>query len=131
VVGVALSFLAPWLLLLILALTLILATPIPDGMVVYTTLVMLFALADFCVIVCAAMLVASEAAQAIVIIFMNMSVTFFIVGMGALTRIGPDSAIDVINWSTTALTILGAELAVVLVAFVAVSWIAGREPEIV
>ena len=66
VVGVALSFLAPWMLLLIVALMLILATPIPDGMLVYTTLVMMFALADFCVIVCTAMLVASEAVQAIV-----------------------------------------------------------------
>lgn len=131
VIGVALSFLAPWVLLLVLTLSLILATPIPDGMVVYATLVMMFALADFCVIVCASMLVASEAAQAIVIIFMNMSVTFFIIGMGTLTRIGPDSTVDAINWSTTAFAILGGELTVVLAAFVTVFWIAGREPEIV
>ena len=56
------------------------ATIIPDGMVVYTTLIMMFALTDFCVIVCAAMLVASEGGQAMVIVFMNMSVTFFMLG---------------------------------------------------
>jgi ABC-2 type transport system permease protein len=131
VVGVSLSFLAPWVVLLIAAMALILATPIPDGMVVYTTLVMMFALTDFCVIVCAAMLVTSEAAQAVVIIFMNMSVTFFIVGMGALTSVGPDSGKDVIHWSTTALTILGSECAVVLAVFVVLLWVSGREPEIV
>jgi ABC-2 type transport system permease protein len=130
-VGVSLSFLGPWLVLLIAALVLILTTPIPDGMVVYATLVMMFALTDFCVIVCAAMLVTSEAAQAIVIIFMNMSVTFFIIGMGALTSVGADSGKDVIHWSTTALTILGVESAIVVAAFVALSWISGREPEIV
>jgi ABC-2 type transport system permease protein len=131
VAGVALSFLGPWALLLVVALTLILATPIPDGMVVYTMLTVMFALTDFCVIVCAAMLVTSEAGQAIVIIFMNMSVTFFIVGISALTRVGPDSIIDAINWSTPALTILGAEIAVVVAVFGVLFFVTGREPEVV
>jgi hypothetical protein len=100
-------------------------------MVVYTTLTVMFALTDFCVIVCAAMLITSEAGTAIVIIFMNMSVTFFIVGISALTRVGPDSVIDVVNWSAPALTILGAELAVVVAVFGALFFVTGREPEVV
>jgi hypothetical protein len=100
-------------------------------MVVYATLVMMFAMADFCVIVCASMVVTSEAAQAVVIIFMNMSVTFFIIGMGAFTSVGADSGKDVIHWSTTAFTILGCECAVVLAVFAVLLWVSGREPEIV
>jgi ABC-2 type transport system permease protein len=131
VVGVSLSFLVPWAVLFAVAMALILTTPIPDGMVVYSTLVLMFALTDFCVIVCAALIVTSEAAQAVVIIFMNMSVTFFIIGMGALTSIGPDSGKDVVHWSPAALTILSAEGAVVLAVFVVLRWVSGREPEIV
>jgi ABC-2 type transport system permease protein len=128
--GVTFTFLIPWAALLIVVLTLVLATPIPDGMVVYSTLIMMFAFTDFCVIACAAMLIDREGVQAIVIIFMNMSVTFFMVGISALTRIGPDAAIDAVNWSPTALTILGSEIAVVVAAFLILFWIAGREPEV-
>ena len=130
VVGVSLSFLGPWTVLLIGALALILLTPIPDGMVVYTTLIMMFALTDFCVIVCAAMLLASEGGQAMVIVFMNMSVTFFMLGTSTLTRVGPDSAIDAVNWSTPALAILGSEIAVVVTALVALYGLTRREPEV-
>lgn len=131
VIGVAFTFLIPWIVLLAVALTLVLTTPIPDGMVVYTTLLTTFAFTDFCVIACAAMLIDREGLMAIVIIFMNMSVTFFIVGISALTRVGPDSAVDAINWSPTALAILGSEIGVIVVAFLVLSWIAGREPEVV
>jgi ABC-2 type transport system permease protein len=130
-IGVAFTFLIPWAVLVVIVLTLVLTTPIPDGMFVYATLLMTFAFTDFCVIACAAMLIDREGLMAVVIIFMNMSVTFFIVGISALTRIGPDSAVDAINWSPTALTILGSEIAVIVAAFLVLFWIAGREPEIV
>jgi len=131
VAGLSLCFLGPWTVLLLAALAFILITPVPDGMVVYATLILTFALVDFCVIACAAMLVTSEGGQALVIIFMNMSVTFFMIGTSALTRVGPDSAIDVINWSTPALAILVSEIAVVLMAFGLLYWLTRREPAIV
>jgi len=131
VIGVTFTFLVPWAVLLVIVLTLVLTTPIPDGMVVYATLLTTFAFTDFCVIACAAMLVDREGLMAMIIIFMNMSVTFFIVGISALTRIGPDAAVDAINWSPAALTILGSEVAVIVAAFLVLFWIAGREPEVV
>lgn len=131
VVGVALSFIIPWAVLLISALALILATPIPDGLAVFTTLLMMFALADFSIIACAAMLIHSEGVMAAVIIFMNMSVTFFMVGITNLTSIGRESAVDAINWSTPALITLAAELAAIAIAFGVLLWITGREPEVV
>jgi hypothetical protein len=131
VIGVAFSFLIPWALLLVLALAVILVTPIPDGMLVYTTLIMMFAFADFCVVACAAMLIDKEGLMALVIICMNMSVTFFIVGISSLTSIGADTVRDVVNWSPPALTILGSELAAIAMAFLVLFWIAGREPEVV
>ncbi len=78
VLGVTLTFLIPWTVLLIGAWLLILATPMPDGLIVFTTLLMTFALADFGVIACAAMLIHSEGGMAVVIVFMNMSVTFMV-----------------------------------------------------
>jgi ABC-type transport system involved in multi-copper enzyme maturation permease subunit len=131
VVGVTLSFLGPWTVLLIAAMTLILTTRIPDGMVVFLALIMTFALADFCVIACASMLIVSEGLMAIVIVFMNMSVTFFMVGITNLTRIGADMSVDAVNWSTPALVVLGSEVAVMVMAFVVLFWIAGREPEVI
>jgi ABC-type transport system involved in multi-copper enzyme maturation permease subunit len=131
VIGVALTFLIPWTVLLLVILTLTLTTPIPDGLVVYATLLATFALADFCVIACSTMLIDREGLQAVVIIFMNMSVTFFIVGVSALTPIGAQASVDAVNWSPTALTILASEIAVIVAAFLFLFWIAGREPEIV
>jgi ABC-type transport system involved in multi-copper enzyme maturation permease subunit len=131
VVGVLLAFLGPWSVMLVAALTLVLATPVPDGMVVFTTLMMGFALADFSVIVCSSMLLVSEGAMAIVIILMNMSVTLFMVGITNLTSIGAATTRDVIDWSPTALTVLGAEAAVIAVAFGVVFWVTGREPEVI
>jgi hypothetical protein len=131
IIGVTFSFLIPWAVLLIAALTVILATPIPDGMVVYTTLIMVFALADFCLVACAATVVDREGVMTLVIICMNMSVTFFIVGLSTLTSIGAEAGRDAVNWSALALTILGSEIAAVVAAFVILFWIAGREPEVV
>jgi ABC-2 type transport system permease protein len=131
VVGVTLSFLGPWVVLLLAALVLILATPIPDGLLVFTTVIMMFALADFCVIACAAMMIESEGLMAFVIICMNMSVTFFMVGISSLTRIGADAAIDAIHWGPAALGILGSEIAVMVAAFVILFWFTGREPEVI
>ncbi|MEJ0035392.1 MAG: hypothetical protein WDO68_04830 [Gammaproteobacteria bacterium] len=45
VVGVTLAFIGPWTVLLIAASALILTTRIPDGLVVFTTLIVMFALA--------------------------------------------------------------------------------------
>ena len=131
VIGVTVSFLIPWSVLLAAALAVILASPVPDGMLVYTTLIMLFAFADFCVIACAATLIDKEGLMALVIICMNMSVTFFIVGLGSLTSIGPDITRNVVNWSPAALTILGSEVPAIVAAFLILFWIAGREPEVV
>lgn len=131
VIGLTLTFLIPWTVLLIGALVLILATPMPDGLAVFTILLMTFALADFGVIACAAMLINSEGGMAVVIIFMNMSVTFFMVGITSLTRIGKDMSVDAINWSTPALATLGAESAVLVIALAVLLWIARREPEVI
>ena len=131
VIGVTFTFLIPWVVLLLVVLTLILTTPIPDGMAVYATLMAMFAFADFCIIACGAMLIEREGVQAIVIIFMNMSVTFFSVGVSVLTPIGHEMTVDAVNWSPAALTILGSEIAVIVAAYLFLSWIAGREPEIV
>lgn len=131
VLGVTLSFIIPWAVLLTSALALILATPIPDGLTVFTTLLMLFALADFSIIVCAAMLTRSEGVMATVIIFTNMSVTFFMSGILNLTSIGKESAVDAINWSTPAVTTIAAELAAIAIVFGVLLWITGREPEVV
>jgi ABC-type transport system involved in multi-copper enzyme maturation permease subunit len=131
VVGVTLCFLIPWAVLLVAALALILASPMPDGLAVFTSLVMMFALADFSIVTCASMLLVSEAAMAVVIIFTNMSVTFFMVGITSLTRVGRDMSVDAVNWSTPALATLGVEVAVMAAAFALLFWVTGREPDII
>ena len=62
---------------------------------------------------------------------MNMSVTFFMVGITSLTRIGPDAAVDAVNWSAPAPVLLGSEAAVVVIALAVLFWVTGREPEVV
>lgn len=131
VLGVTLCFLIPWAVLLFAALALILATPMPDGLVVFTILLMMFALADFSVIACASMLIVSEGVMAIVVIVTNMSLTFFMVGITNLTRIGKDMGVDAVDWSAPALITLGAEIVVMVVAFVLLFWVTGREPEVI
>jgi hypothetical protein len=131
VIGVLGSFLIPWTLLMLGVVAYVFATPVPDGLFVLAALMMGFALADFCVIVCTAMLIEREGIMALIIIFMNMSVTFFMMGITALTRIGADAGVDAVNWSTPALVLLGSELAVVAGALAILFWVTGREPEVV
>ena len=131
VIGVVMTFLIPWAALMLGVVLFVFATPAPDGLFVLAALMMGFALADFCVIVCTAMLVDREGLTALIIIFMNMSVTFFMVGITSLTRIGPDAAVDAVNWSTPALVFLGSEVAVVVATLGMLFWVTGREPEVV
>ena len=131
IVGVTLSFLIPWAVLLAAALAVIEATVIPDGMILLTVLLMGFLLMNFCIIVCALMTIKSEGAMTLLIIVTNVSVTFFLVGIANLTSVGPASARDVVVWDTTALAILGCEAAVIAAVILISSWINGREPDLV
>ncbi len=129
--GVALSFLIPWAVLLVVAVAVIRATPIPDGAILLTVLLMGFLLMNFSVIVCVLMMVKNEAVMTLLIIVTNVSVTFFLVGISNLTSVGPAMARDVLVWDATARIILGCEAAVIAAAFLISSWINGREPDII
>ena len=129
--GVLLSFLVPWAVLLVSAVVVIKATLIPDGMILLTVLFMGFVLADFCVLVVALMYAKSELVMIPIVIIVNVSVTFFLTGVMNLTSVGPAAARDAVAWDTTVLSILGGEAALMSIAILVFAWLNRRDPDIV
>ena len=129
--GVLLSFLVPWTVLLVAAVAVIKATLIPDGMILLTVLFMGFVLADFCILVVALTYAKSELVMIPIVILVNISVTFFVTGVMNLTNVGPAAGRNVLVWDTTALTILGGEAALMAIAFLVFAWMNRRDPDIV
>ena len=85
--GLLLSYLVPWLVATAAAIVLVLASPaVLDGLLPYVVVLSGFLLANFSVVLCAALHVRSEAAMVAVIVLTNMAVSIFMFVVGAEMR---------------------------------------------
>jgi len=91
---------------------------VPDGLAPYLLLLCLFMLANFSLVICGAMHVRSEAMSSALIVVTNMGVSIFMFTVGPLPGIQKHiwSAHPV--WNSTFWTVLGCELAVLLITFI-------------
>ncbi len=116
--GLTACFLGMWLVSSAAALLLVFAKDsIPDGIAPYTVLLCVFMLANFIVVLCGSIHAQSEAITSAVIIITNMAVSIFMFTVAPLPGIekfmwGPTPV-----WSSTFWTVLGCELAVLVIAF--------------
>ena len=125
--GLTACFLVMWLVSSMAALLLVFAKDsIPDGIAPYTVLLCVFMLANFTVVLCGSMHARSEALTSAVIVITNMGVSIFMFTVAPLPGIekfmwGPTPV-----WTSTFWTVLGCELAVLVIAFTLPFFLAAR-----
>jgi ABC-type transport system involved in multi-copper enzyme maturation permease subunit len=86
--GTTLTYFIPWSVLSAGAILVIALTPIPDGLMPMTVLLLVYFLFTFSVMTLVALLVSSEAKTMLAIIGTNMSLTFFMFGLARSPGIG-------------------------------------------
>ena len=130
--GLTLCFLVMWLASSAAALVLIFAKQdVPDGIAPYTVLLCVFMLANFAVVLCGTLHAKSEALTSAVIIATNMGVSIFMFTVGPMEGInkhmwGPSPV-----WNDTFWTVLGCELAVLVIAFTLPFFLAARRRDFI
>jgi ABC-2 type transport system permease protein len=113
--GLLLCYLVPWIVLSAGAAALVLLRPnIPDGLLPNATLLCVFMLVNFAVVLCAALMLRSEGALTLLIIATNMSVSLFIFGVGSLPSLNRHFGSATPVWNATFWIVLGIEAAVLL-----------------
>ena len=130
--SVFLGFLIPWVLLTGAALICIVALNyMPKGMVVYALVIQGFFLALYCLFLAILLSAESEGWMAVAIIGLNLSISFFMMGLGALTSIPTNAQAAAPVWSPEVFTILSFEGAAVVLAFVLIFYFQSRKRDYV
>lgn len=109
-------------------LALILTTPRPDGLVTWLAAVSMFMLAIFCISLCVAIAVDSEGWNVFAMLALMTLVGPFLYWVGRLDGIAQYMQSDAVVWSAHVLGLLGAELAVMLIAILVAGWVHARKP---
>jgi hypothetical protein len=121
------SYLAAWVPLVAgAAVTISLSRLLPHGLILFITLLSVFLLVEFCLLIAVALQTRSEGPLTAAIIVTNTSVTLYwwalsLVPSVARTMRGPAAV-----WDSTALGILAVEVALAIVLLVLPVWLGGR-----
>lgn len=117
--GLLLGYGLPWLVATGSAVALVLLSPtVGDGMLPFVLLLCGFMLANFAVVLCAALHARSEAAISAAIILTNMSVSLFLFVVGAQPGIRDHMSAPAPVWNGTFFSVLAVEAVVLLLAVV-------------
>lgn len=106
---------------------LVLSTPLPDGLLVYFLLINCFLLMCFCVTLCIAIAVASEAWIMFTMMALMTLVGPYIYGIGRVAAIGTNLNTNNIVWSAPAVGLLAGELLVIAIVLGVTSLIHARK----
>ena len=131
-VTLLLCFLVPWVALTAGAVTLIAVMPnLPDGLLPNAVLLCGFLLANYSVVLCAALHTASEGVMTLVIIVTNMNITLFIFMVGALPSLHDHLHGTAPVWNPTFWTVLGIELATLVITLSLPYFVAARRRDFI
>jgi ABC-2 type transport system permease protein len=131
-VGLMACFLLVWLAGSAAALLLVYGHPgVPDGLAPYTLLLCVFMLANYAVVLCGALHAQSEAATTALIVVTNMGVSIFMFTVGPMESINKHMWSPVPMWNSTFWTVLGCELAVLVIAFTLPFFLAARRRDFI
>jgi ABC-2 type transport system permease protein len=106
---------------------LVLFTPLPDGLLVWSLLIFGFLAMVFVVSLCTALVVESEGWNIFVQIGLSTMTSPFIIGIGQIEAVGTHIKTDNIVWSLPAVGILFAQMAVAVLAISITSWAQRRK----
>jgi ABC-2 type transport system permease protein len=116
--GLMACFIVVWLVASTAALLLVFGREsVPDGIAPYTVLLCVFMLANYTVVLCGALHFQSEALISATIVITNMAVSIFMFTVGPLPGIQKFMWAAAPVWNSTFWTVLGCELAVLVIAF--------------
>jgi ABC-2 type transport system permease protein len=126
-IGLGLSFLAPWLVASAAAIALVLLkTDIPDGMLPFTVLLSVFMLANFALVLCGSLHAMSEALVSAVIVVTNAGVSVFMFTVGAMPAISDHRSDAHPDWNNTIWIVLAVEICTLVLAFALPLLVAAR-----
>lgn len=120
-------YLVPFLLVTGGLFALILTTPTPDGAVTWVAVIATFMLVNFCVSLCVAIAVDSEGWNVFTMLTLMTLIGPFIFWVSRLDGIAQYMKTDDIVWSTPAVGVLAAELAVIAITIFLTSWVHSRK----
>lgn len=127
-VGNLVTFAVPFVVILGGTLAVVLFTPLPDGLVVYSLLIFAYIGFAFCVSLAVAMSVESEGWATFAMIGSMVMINPFIMGMSQIPEINDRVSVDAIVWTPEALVVL-ATLGLLGTAIVAITtWVHARKP---
>jgi len=130
--GLFAGFLIMWSISCAAALLLVfLKASVPDGLAPYVTLLCVFMLANFAVVLCGALHTQSEAMTSAVIVVTNMGVSIFMFTVGPLPGLQKHMWAPAPVWNDTFWTVLGCELAVLVIAFTLPFFFAARRRDFI
>jgi ABC-2 type transport system permease protein len=127
-VGNLLTFLVPFAVMLVGALAVVLFTPLPDGLFVYTLLIFAWLLFAFAISLAVAMSVESEGWATFAMIGSMVLINPYIMGLGQIPAISGRVEQDAIVWSTPALAIIATLVTLAVAIIAATTWHHARKP---
>jgi hypothetical protein len=104
---------------------------LPDGLLPLAVLLCGFLLANYSVVLCSALHTASEGVMSLVIITTNMGITLFIFMVGALPTLNDHLQDPSPVWNSTFWTVLGAELATLVITLSLPYFVAARRRDFI
>lgn len=126
-VGNLVTFAVPFVLLIAGTSAVILFTPLPDGLLVFSLLVFGHVLLAYAVSLGVAMAVESEGFNTFVMIASMVLVNPFIMALGQIPSIGEGAKADAIAWSAPAIAILLAQIVLSITVLAATGWVHCRK----
>jgi ABC-type transport system involved in multi-copper enzyme maturation permease subunit len=130
VAAALIAFLIPWSILTatIVGLTLSFDPP-PDGMLPTSITMMLFFLANFCVLITLALITHSEFWAVAAVLSTNISVSFYMTMVPGLPGLREHAVGPTPVWSPTVLTILGVEAIVIVLSLAALFFVQSKKKD--
>ena len=126
------AFLIPWLVLTVTIVVLTLALDEPlDGRLPFTVTMMLFFLANFCVLIAVLLISGTEVWAVVGVVFTNVLVSVYMTTVQQLPGIREHVEGPIAVWSPTIFTILGVEAAVIALSLALTFFVQSRKKDFV
>lgn len=125
--GSLITFLAPFLVILVGTVAVILLTPLPDGLLIFALLLFGHVLMAYSVSLCVAMAVESEGWNIFAMVGSMVLINPVIMGIGQITSISSHFETDRIVWNAPAISILLTQLIVSIAVLLITGWVHTRK----
>lgn len=117
-----LIYLVPFVVVVATTILLVLATSLPDGLLMYAMLVYFFMLMSYCVALCAAIAVTSEGWNLFLQMALMTMLSPFMIWAGSLEAISANIRTERIAWSPAVAGVFGGEIVVTALALAVTCW---------